>query len=135
VSAAPSLSPIEPTLAQPRIIAFPGTALSLREAATALGVAESTLRRQLKNASAAQSSETQLTCDYRGRQFVATRKAVRTPWQIQFAGDTPPPVAPLGYDELRVAMLPMAQERALEHTPERPWWKLWVRRRSIFPRK
>ena len=134
VSAAPSL-PQPSSPAEPRIIAFPGTTLSVAEAATALGIAESTLRRHLKGAAANQASETQVNCDYRGRLFIATRKATRTPWQIQFAGEPPPPAPELGYSDLRVAMLPIAQERALEHTPERRWWKFWARRRSIFPGK
>ena len=124
MSAAPSLTPSEPD--QPRIIAFPGTSLSVAEAAAALGVAESTLRRQLKQAAALQGSETQVVCEYRSRELMATRKGPRTPWQVQFAGAPP---AEIRYEELKVAMLPMAQERALEHTAERPWWQFWVRRR------
>jgi hypothetical protein len=127
VSAAPSLTPQEPE--QPRIIAFPGTSLSVAEAATALGVAESTLRRQLKQAATDQSSEAQVVCEYRNRELMATRKGPRTPWRIQFAGEPPAAPAEIRYEELKLAMLPIAQERALEHKPERPWWKFWMRLR------
>jgi hypothetical protein len=129
MSAQPSLPATSGAPSEPRIVAFPGTALSVVEAAAAIGVAESTLRRHLKLAAEAQASETDLRCEFRGRVFSAIRKAPRTPWRIVLE---PRPAgvdaATLRYEELRVAMLPLADDRALEHTPDRPWWKFWARR-------
>jgi transposase-like protein len=116
------------------MIAGQGTRLSVREAATELGVAESTLRRVIKQATADGGSPTHAECEYRGRFFRATRKADRQPWQVVFDNEEPliddvSHAAVARVDgriaELRVAMLPVSQEPALEHTPERRWWKFW----------
>jgi hypothetical protein len=127
MSAQPSSPATIETPSEPRIVAFPGTALSVVEAAAAIGVAESTLRRHLKLAAEAQGSETDLRCEFRGRRFSAMRKGPRTPWRIVLESPSAGIEAGmLRYDDLRVAMLPLAGDRALEHTPERPWWKFWV---------
>lgn len=126
MSAAPTLPARQPdSTDETRIIAFPGTELSVAEAASVLGVAESTLRRHLKRGSEEQGSETQVEGDYRGRPFVATRNGPRTPWKVKFTPAVQDPSS--HYDDLKVAMLPISQERALEHTPQRPWWKFWSR--------
>jgi hypothetical protein len=128
MSAQPSLTATTETPSEPRIVAFPGTALSLAEAAAAIGVAESTLRRHLKVAAEVQGNETSLRCEFRGRSFSAMRKAPRTPWRIVLESPAAGiEAATLRYEELRVAMLPLAGDRALDHTPERPWWKFWAR--------
>ena len=107
--------------------------LTVREAAATLGVAESTLRRTIKLASEGQSA-TYAECEYRGRTFTATRSAGRQPWRVVFLAEGMKDVSRAAVArvdariaDLRVAMLPVMQERALEHVPERPWWKFWAK--------
>jgi predicted transcriptional regulator len=137
VSAAPQLFPSDPDSDAGTIIAAGGTHLTVREAASLLGIAESTLRRTIKQSAEARGSDTFATCEYRGQVFTATRKAARQPWKVVFreATDEQGDVSRAAIArvdgriaQLRVAMLPVAQEPALEHIPGRPWWKFWAKR-------
>ncbi len=94
------------------------------------------MRRVIKHASAESGSPTYAECVYRDRAFRATRGADRQPWQVVFDVEEPliddvSHAAVARVDgriaELRVAMLPVSQEPALEHTPDRRWWKFWGR--------
>jgi transposase-like protein len=126
VSAAPQLTPSDPE-------SVAAAYLTVREAAAMLGVAESTLRRTIKQASVGQSA-TYAECEYRGRALTVTRSAERQPWRVVFLDESMTDVSRAAVArvdariaDLRVAMLPVVQEPALEHTSERPWWKFWAR--------
>ena len=134
VSAAPQLFPNEPESgADPNATAMDGQ-MTVREAAGVLGVAESTLRRTIKQAADKCGSTIYAAGSYRGRGFTAMRDGDRLPWQVVFdknasVADDVSHEAVARVDgriaELRVAMLPVAQEPALEHVAERRWWKFW----------